>query len=75
MSHFDDDVVLVEDVVVVRRSDLGWYCTIQGRPVFIAALQVAPGFMMPAEGYRSPIEIRAAALQDLDLELSLQRQA
>ena len=71
----DDGVVLVEDVVVVRRSDVGWYCTIRGSTVLVSELQVAPGFLMPAEGQRGTIQLRAAALADLGLpEQSATRQ-
>ena len=75
MSYSDDAVVQVEDVEVVRRSDIGWYCTIQGRTVLVTVLQVAPGFLMPAEGRHGPIRIRGSALPDLQLAPPLKRQA
>ena len=75
MPYFDDAVVQVEDVMVARRTDIGWYCSIQGRTVLVSLLQVAPGFLMPGEGRLGPIQLRASAVADLQLETPLRRQA
>jgi hypothetical protein len=59
--------VVVTDVLVVRRSEFGWHCQIAGKQVFLSALQLEPGFAMPAEGTRGPIKLTAAAVDDLNL--------
>jgi hypothetical protein len=66
MTHPDgSDVIVVEDVLVVRRREFGWQCEIAGEPVFVSTLQVAPGFVMPAEGTRGSIELTASAMGDV----------
>ena len=60
-------VAVVADVAVVRRLDLGWQCMIEGRPVFVANLQIPPGFVMPVEGETGPIMLTAAAIRDLGI--------
>lgn len=69
-----DAVAVVTDVVVVRRSDVGWQCMIAGRPVFVASLQIPRGFRMPSEGERGPVMLTAAAVRDLDVPMHLVRQ-
>lgn len=60
-------IAMVADVAVVRRSDVGWQCMIEGRPVFVANIQIARGFVMPREGTTGPIMLTAAAIDDLKL--------
>jgi hypothetical protein len=62
-----DGVAVVADVVVVRRSDFGWQCMIEGRPVFVANLQIPRGFVMPIEGQSGPVMLTAAAIHDLGI--------
>jgi hypothetical protein len=61
------DAVIVDDVLVVRQTDLGWLCEIESRPTFLGTLQVAPGTSMPREGQRGPITLTLAAALDLGL--------
>jgi hypothetical protein len=56
------DVIVVEDVLVVRRSDFGWWCEIGGLPVFFGAAQIAPGFLMPPTGERGPVKVVTSAV-------------
>ena len=66
MTHPNgSDVIVVEDVLVVRRMEFGWQCEIAGEPVFVSTLQIAPDFLMPADGLRVPIKFRAGALDDI----------
>jgi hypothetical protein len=68
MFHSDrDDVVVLANVLVVRRTDFGWQCVIQGRQVFLSSLQIAPGSLMPADGERGAVTLTAAAAEDLSL--------
>lgn len=67
MSHQNGDGIAVVEAVVVRRSDFGWFCEIDGKRVFLATLQIAPGFVMPIDGTRGPIELTAAGFADLNL--------
>jgi hypothetical protein len=67
MSHPDGDGVAVVEAVVVRRTEFGWFCEIDGKRVFLATLQIAPGFVMPVDGTRGPIELTVAAVADLNL--------
>jgi hypothetical protein len=55
----DTAVIVVADVLVVRRSDFGWFCEVAGERVFFANLQIAPGFLMPGPGERGPIKVLA----------------
>ena len=64
-SPMGADVIVVEDVLVYRRSDFGWHCEIQGRSVFVANLQLAPGCEMPRQGQRGPVTLTRAAADDL----------
>jgi len=57
-----DGVAVVADVVVVRRSDFGWWCEIAGLPVFFGAAQIAPDFLMPADGVRGPVKVVTSAV-------------
>jgi hypothetical protein len=68
MSHQSGDgIAELADVLVVRRSDFGWHCEVDGKQVFLSSLQIAPGFLMPADGTSGPIKLTTAALQDLNL--------
>jgi hypothetical protein len=58
-------VIVVENVLVVRRMDFGWHCEIAGEPVFVSTLQVASGFLMPEDGTRGAIKLRADAVDDM----------
>lgn len=62
-----DGVAVVADVAVVRKLDLGWQCMIEGRPVFVANIQIPPGFVMPVEGESGPVMMTAAAIRDLGI--------
>ncbi len=75
MSDTDGNgFTVVDDVVVVRRSNFGWQCLIAGRPVFVGSLQVPQGFHMPVEGKRGRVILTEAAVRDLDLPMQLVRQ-
>jgi hypothetical protein len=61
------DAVIVDDVLVVRQTDLGWLCEIESRPTFLGKLQVAPGTRVPHEGQRGSVTVTLAAAVDLGL--------
>lgn len=60
-----DGAVVVEDVLVVRRTDFGWHCVVRGRQMFLAGLQVAPDCLMPGAGERGTVTVTAEAAYDL----------
>lgn len=66
MSHPNGDGITVVQAVVVRRTEFGWFCELDGKRVFVATLQIAPGFVMPVDGTRGSIELTAAAFADLN---------
>ena len=41
MGVADGADVVVENVLVVRRTDFGWHCVMRGRQMFLASLQIA----------------------------------
>jgi hypothetical protein len=55
----------LSDVLVIHRTDLGWFCEIDDRRVFIAQLQVEPGTNMPVEGRRGSITIASHAVDQI----------
>jgi hypothetical protein len=57
--------VCIQNVLVVRQSEFGWYCQHEDRPLFIARGQVPPGIQPPAEGTRGVVEVHAFAIADL----------
>ena len=74
MSYeYGPDVIVVEDVLVVRRSDFGWQCEIAGEGVFVSTLQVAPKFLMPLVGDRGPVKLIATAIDLLSPRASYHR--
>ncbi len=60
-----DGAVVVENVLVVRRTDFGWHCVMRGRQMFLASLQIAPDCLMPGEGEHGTVMITAEAAYDL----------
>jgi hypothetical protein len=62
------NVVVVEDVLIVRQLEMGWLCEIEGRPAFLGKLQVVPGTRMPPEGRRGVVTITVGAAADLGLQ-------
>jgi hypothetical protein len=66
MSHaYGPDVIVVEDVLVVSRSEFGWQCEIAGERVFVSTLQVPARFLMPPPGQRGRVKLIAATAVDL----------
>jgi hypothetical protein len=63
----EDATVIVDNVLIVRASDLGWLCEIDGERVFVGRLQVAPGAAMPAVGARGPVSLTVSGAYDLGL--------
>ena len=59
--------VILDDVLVVRRLDGGWFCDVPKHPHvrFIGALQIAPSTAMPCEGMRGRVTVTASAAHDL----------
>jgi hypothetical protein len=57
----------LDDVRVVRATDLGWTCEVHGRSVFVGRLQTVAGTSVPGVGQRGPITLTAAAARDLGL--------
>jgi hypothetical protein len=53
------------DVLVVRRSDAGWFCEISDRPVFVGQLQLEPGTSVPSEGQRGTITLTAQGVEEV----------
>ena len=62
------NVIIVNDVLIVRQLEMGWLCEIEGRPAFLGKLQVAPGTRLPTEGRRGPVSITIGAAADLGLQ-------
>lgn len=63
------DVIVVGEVLVVRRTDLGWFCEVDGHRVFVANLQVASPSEMPAQGQRGPVALTRVGYRDLEESL------
>jgi hypothetical protein len=57
------------DVLILDRTDVGWFCEIEGRRVFVARLQVAPGTVVPVAGTRGPLAIAGYAVADVQAKL------
>ena len=57
--------VALTDMLVLRYDDVGWHCERQGRPLFIARAQVAPGTPFPSVGTRGTVQVREFAVRDL----------
>jgi hypothetical protein len=62
---YGPDLIVVEDVLVLSRSEFGWQCEIAGEQVFVSTLQIAPCFHMPPPGVRGPVKLIAATAIDL----------
>ena len=62
-----DEAVVFENVLVARRSELGWHCVIDGRDVFLGQFQLAAGATMPREGERGRVALTETAAHDLNL--------
>ncbi len=62
-------LVILDDVLVVRRTDNGWFCDVPKYPHvrFIGVLQVALATPMPSEGSRGRVVLTASAASDLGL--------
>ena len=58
---------VIDDVRVVRQTDLGWTCQIAGRTVFVGRLQTVPGTSVPGVGERGRLTLTTAAARDLGL--------
>jgi hypothetical protein len=58
---------VLDDVRVVRETDLGWTCDIGGRTVFVGRLQTVPGTTVPSVGERGRLTLSASAARDLGL--------
>ena len=50
------------DVLGLDRTDTGWLCEIDGRPVLVMPSQIALGTRMPGEGQRGAVTIAAHAV-------------
>jgi hypothetical protein len=57
---------ILVDVFVLHETDLGWFCEIEDRQIFVARLQVAPGTSVPAEGERGTLTIAPHAVRDVE---------
>jgi hypothetical protein len=64
-----DSLVYLNDVLVVRETENGVFCEIDGRPTFLGKLQLALGTKLPPVGERGTIAITRMAAQDLGLVL------
>ena len=62
-----DSLVYLNDVLVVRETEHGVFCEIEGRPTFLGKLQLALGTTPPRVGTRGAIAITRMAAQDLGL--------
>lgn len=60
-----DAPFVLDDVRVVRETDLGWTCEIQSRTIFVGRLQIVAGTTVPRVGERGRITLTAAAARDL----------
>jgi hypothetical protein len=62
-----DSLVYLTDVLVIRETDHGVFCEIDGRLTFLGKLQLALNTTLPPAGERGTIAITRMAAQDLDL--------
>ena len=62
-----DAPFVLDDVHVVRETDLGWTCEIRGRTIFVGRLQTIPGTTVPRVGDRGRVTLTTAAARDLGL--------
>ena len=62
-----DSLVYLNNVLIVRETEHGVFCEIEGRPTFLGKLQLALGTTLPLVGERGPIAITRMAAQDLGL--------
>ncbi len=67
MSPPEGDGVVEVQATVVRRTQFGWFCEINGKRMFVAMGQIARGFEMPVDGTCGPIALTAAGFSDLEL--------
>jgi hypothetical protein len=63
----DSAPFVVDDVRVVRHTDLGWTCEIGGRTIFVGRLQIVAGSSVPRVGDRGRLTLTRAAARDLGL--------
>ena len=63
----EDDAVVFENVLVTRRSDVGWHCVIDGRAVFVGHHELAQGCTMPQEQHHGRVVLTARAARNLNL--------
>ncbi len=61
------------DVLVLHRTDTGWLCEIEGRPIFLAQLQIAAGTSVPSEGQRGSIRLADFAADEIREKLRLRQ--
>jgi hypothetical protein len=62
-----EEAGVYENVLVVRRSEFGWHCVIEGRAVFLGQREIAPDATMPREGERGRVTLTADAAENLNL--------
>lgn len=53
------------NVLVIRSTDVGWHCEIEGQRVFVARLYVQRGTTVPNDGQRGPLTIAAFAVDEI----------
>ncbi len=63
----EDDAVVFENVLVMRRSEFGWHCVIDGRAVFLGHQEIAQGCTMPQEQRHGRVVLTATAARNLNL--------
>jgi hypothetical protein len=59
--------VVIDDVLIIRATDLGWLCEIDGERIFVGRLQVAPGTTVPPVGGRGLLALTPSGAHDLGL--------
>ncbi len=60
-----DSLVYLDDVLVLRESEHGVFCEIDGRPTFIGKFELALDNKLPPVGERGMIAITRRAAQGL----------
>jgi hypothetical protein len=62
-----EGTVIVDEVLIVRQTDFGWFCEIDGAPLFVGRLQIPPGTEVPPVGQRGSLTLTVNAARDLGL--------
>lgn len=57
--------MILNDVLILHTTDRGWFCEVGDRRIFVAALQVESGTLVPAQDERGSLTIAPHAVEDI----------